>query len=257
MNFRPNRPQPPRRSIDPRPLGRHIARDVGLGRRWAVKRPLLVGPMVDTVLRRALRPIVIHRTDVRFGVSNSSFVDDRRHTSIHWQRIDRRAAPSTLTSPAGRPRQVTRHFEARRAFHQRLLRARAHTRIDATHRRQERRSTAGEFTPVSPSIRHRVSHSDGSDALTSRPSAVTTAPIAGRYASAARPTLGRDHRGPKSPLPSPSTRSAALASHAETPRVDRARPAPPAAIDVDDLTRRVVDAIDRRLISHRERMGRP
>ena len=256
MNHRRNRPQPSRPSLDPRPHRRRIVRERGLGQRWAGPRPLLVGPMIGSVLRRALRPMVFHRTDVRLGVSNSFVVDDRRHTSIHWKRIDQQGVPATPTPSSGRQRPVARHLETSRGFHQRLLRAPTQPRVEAMRPQEERRSTAGEFTQTNPSIRHRTPRPDRPDALASRPRAATSVPVSGSYAPAVRPTLGRDHRRPKVSSPSLSLSPTAVPTHAETPQVDRGRAAPPASIDVDDLTRRVVDAIDRRLISHRERMGR-
>ena len=225
----------------------------GPGARWLRRqRPLLVGPPLDTVLVHPSGPAVVHDQRLHLVVRPSLVVaGDRTSTHPVVRHLERVVVPSgTVTADRATPgggaapvalpgtrAPVLRHGPGR------------DERTGGAARRISAAPRAALALATPP--RHLVTAQRG----TTVPSAGAGAPTAppayspARTPSYARPTA--THRDAAPPVPG--------GARPAGPDTAPGRPGPTARtapVDVDDLTRRVVAAIDRRLVSHRERMGR-
>lgn len=236
-----------------RPL-RHADRGVPseairLGGRWSRAWPLLLVAPVDAVLVRSVAPISLHTHNIQVAVRPCVTV--RHATALAGPRAERlvtvvRTVPRTGGTPAPGQRSGG-NGPARPGSVEPIPLRPTRARMAAL----ALPVSAGDHSPGAPAslvrppaVRAAVADSRGPERWT-RPGVLTAVPVR-------RVTLGRPGAsvppGPTSAVVRPAILNA-------LPVAVRPGRAEATGVDVEDLTRRVVDAIDRRLIAHRERMG--
>ena len=221
---------------------------IRLGGRWSrAARPLLVAP-VDAVLVRPLAPVALHAHDVRVSVRPSVTV---RREAASGRRVERLVTSlRTVLRPVGDwgarrpgpvpsgrpPRPVVVAVPTTRLVGSPPWPGAPVDRAAPVRRAAALRTLAA---PVLPAAR------PGPHGRPPRTEVLAGAPV--RRVHAGRPAAPSG--------PARATVTTPVAGPDAVGAAPRPGPSGAAAVDVDELTRRVVDAIDRRLLAHRERMG--